>query len=61
MRQGELVFLRAEPEFLRTEPEFYRRLETAEFERAVAEGRGDRIYWNRNEPGAMRRPGEVVS
>jgi hypothetical protein len=40
---------------------FRERLALAEFERSVQEGRGDRIYWNRNEPGAMRRPGEVVS
>jgi hypothetical protein len=54
MRQGELVFLRAEPEF-------YRRLEAAEFERAVAEGRGDRIYWNGSAgPEKTKQPGEVV-
>jgi len=27
-------------------PGFYKRLETAEFERSIAEGRGQRIYWN---------------
>jgi hypothetical protein len=27
-------------------PAFFQRLESAEFEQAVREGRGDRVYWN---------------
>jgi hypothetical protein len=32
--------------FHRPTPGFYQRLQDAEFERSVAEGRGDRVYWN---------------
>jgi hypothetical protein len=57
MREGELVFL-GQPS-----PGFRQRLETAEFERAVVEGRGDRVYWNGRQARhqATHLPGEVVS
>jgi hypothetical protein len=43
--------------------EFRRRLEAARFEQAVAEGRGERVYWNgsRKSPWAMCRPGQARS
>jgi len=45
------------------EPEFYQRLEAAEFERAIEQGRGERVYWNGRLPKARGtyRPGEKVS
>ena len=52
MRDGQLVF--------HGPPGFRRGLETAEFERAVREGRGDRVYWNGPKRSATHRPGEVV-
>jgi hypothetical protein len=56
MREGELVFLGPTPGFRQ-------RLETAEFERSVTEGRGNRIYWNGRQARhqATHLPGEVVS
>jgi hypothetical protein len=60
-----LAFLNGaeELEFFHRPAGFLARLETAEFERSVAEGRGDRIYWNGSSKkrNAMLKPGEARS
>jgi len=54
MRAGVLIFYGPDSEF-------YNRLDAAEFERAVREGRGERVYWNgKKGHNAMKRPGQVV-
>jgi hypothetical protein len=49
--------------FYGPDSEFYSRLDAIEFERAVVEGRGDRVYWNGRQAKhqATHLPGEVVS
>jgi hypothetical protein len=47
--------------FLGPAPAFRQRVEAAEFERSIAEGRGARVYWNGSAgPKKMKKPGEVV-
>jgi hypothetical protein len=50
-------------EFFERPAGFLARLETAEFNRAFTEGRGERVYWNGSskKPNATFKPGKVRS
>jgi hypothetical protein len=63
VRQGRAMIHDAMLHFHGPAPEFYHRLEAAEFERAIEEGRGERVYWNgrSGKAAATYRPGEKVS